>query len=128
MWREYPFEDEDNSKDKYWITLNCKINDFPINAVLPTSQWSNHYYSKADNMLDTVVLEAHESQFFNKKTIIDLKNIVLEDEEQVKDGIECGLLNYLGELESNLFQRIEVAIQNAITLSNFDKKEYLCQN
>ena len=128
MWHEYPFEDADSSKDKYWITLNCKINDFPINAVLPTSQWDNHYYLKEENMIDTVILEANESKFFNKKTIVDLKNIVSEDEERVNEGIECNMLNYLGELESTLFQRIEEAIRNAITLSPFDKKEYLCQN
>ena len=96
--------------------------------MLPTSQWNNHYYSKEDNMIDTIILEASESKFFKKRTIIDLKNIVLEDEEQVKEGIECNLLKYLGELEPTLFQRIEEAIKNAITLSNFDKKEYLCQS
>lgn len=126
-WYEYPFEDNDTAKDKYWITLNCEINGFPMNAILPTSQWNNHYYLREENMIDTIVFEANESQFFNKKTIIDLKNIVLEEEEQVKEGIKENFLKYLGELETNLFQRIEKAIEYAITISNFDKQEYLCQ-
>ena len=128
MWHEYPFEDDnDNSKDKFWITLNCEINGFPMNAVLPTSQYTNHYYTREENLIDTVIFEANESQFFYKKTIIDLKNIILEEEEQIREGIEQNFLKYLGELEPHLFQRIEKTIQNAITLSFFDKQEYLCK-
>jgi hypothetical protein len=42
-WFDYTFGNGD-SKDKFFITLNCSINDFPINAVLPTSQHDNHLY------------------------------------------------------------------------------------
>jgi len=45
MWQEYVFQDTGEERDKYWVTLNCKINDFPINVILPTSKYGNHYYS-----------------------------------------------------------------------------------
>jgi len=126
LWHEYPFVDSDDVRDKYWITLNCEINDFPINAVLPTSQWNNHYYSREENLIDTVIIDKNESSFFAKKTVIDLKNILIEDEIRIRDGIENNFLQYKGELESEIFSRIENAIQSAITLSPIDKNEYLC--
>jgi len=126
LWYEYPFVDSDDVRDKYWITLNCKINDFPINAILPTSQWNNHHYSREENLIDTVIIERGESNFFNKKTVIDLKNILIEDEIRIRDGIENNFLQYQGELESDIFLRIESAIQSAITISTIDKNEYLC--
>lgn len=126
LWYEYPFMDSNDVRDKYWITLNCEINDFPINAILPTSQWNNHYYSREDNLIDTVIIEEGESSYFNKKTVIDLKNILIEDEIRIRDGIANNFLQYKGELENQIFERIENAIQSAITLSTIDKNEYLC--
>ena len=74
-WFDYTFGNGD-IRDKFWITLNCSINDFPINAVLPTSQHDNHYYSKAENMIDTVVFKPNESEFFVSKKIIDINKII----------------------------------------------------
>jgi len=35
MWEDYIFQDTGEQSDrKYWVTLNCKINDFPINVIL----------------------------------------------------------------------------------------------
>jgi len=127
-WNNYEFNaNADDNRNKYWLTLNCIVNDFPVNIVLPTSQINNHFYSQQDNLIDTVIIEANESQFFNKKTILDLKNITHEYEEVIKDAWGDGFLRYLGELESKLFTRVETAIRNAITISPMDKREFLCE-
>ncbi len=36
-WENYEFEDN-SKKNKYFIALNCKIQDSEINLVLPTSK------------------------------------------------------------------------------------------
>jgi hypothetical protein len=129
-WFEYEFS-ADNSqyetKDKYWITLNCKVNDFPINAVLPTSQYNNHYYSNPAHLIDTVIFEKGESQYFNsKKTIIDLKNIIEEDEYIIKEAYEAKYLIHLGDLEPELLTKIEEVIRNSDEIDLFKINEYLC--
>ena len=92
-WEEYLFQDTGEIKDKYWITLNCKLNEFPINVILPTSQWDNHYYSKKNHMIDCVIIERGESKYFNaEKTILDLKNIISEEEHKVREAFEDGFL------------------------------------
>ena len=128
FWENHAFnENEEDNRNKYWITLNCKVNDFPINVVLPTSQNNNWYYSNLNNMIDTVVIEASESEYFFKKTIIDLKNITHESKDNIEEAWDLGYLKYHGSLEVDLFGRIEAAIRNAITISPMDKKEYLCE-
>ena len=127
-WTEYHFnENEEDNRNKYWITLNCKVNDFPMNIVLPTSQVDKSYYDNPQNMRDTIVIEATESKYFHKKTLIDLKNIIHERQTIIEEAWEAGYLKYEGKLESYLFERIEHAIQNAITLSPMNKKEFLCE-
>lgn len=128
-WNDYSFNDNEiDNRDKFWITLNCEANGFPINVVLPTSQANGHYYSDTSNLIDTVVLEKDESQYFQKRTIIDLKNITHEHKDDIEEAWEAGYLQYLGELESQLFNRIEDGIRNAITISPIDKQEYLCED
>ena len=127
-WIDYAFnENEEDNRNKYWITLNCTVNDFPINVVLPTYQGDNHYYNNQENMKDTVIIEANESEFFYKKTIIDLKKITHESNTKIEEAWNEGYLKYRGNLEEHLFLRIENAIRNAITLSPIDKKEFLCE-
>ena len=125
-WFDYTFGNGD-SKDKFFITLNCSINDFPINAVLPTSQHDNHHYSRPANMIDTVILEANESRFFNKKTIIDLKNIIYKEEEEIRNAYEDEYLIYLGDLEREIMERIESTIRNSDEIEPFKIAEYLCE-
>ncbi|MBN2826207.1 MAG: hypothetical protein JXQ76_12830 [Campylobacterales bacterium] len=125
-WQDYTFGNGD-SKDKFWITLNCKINEFPINAILPTSKYDKRYYSKAQSLRDTIVLEANESQFFPRKTLIDLKNIIQQEESEVRDAFEDEYLVYLGELEESIMQKIETAIRNSEILEPFKISEYLCE-
>jgi len=127
-WTDYAFnEHEEDNRNKFWITLNCKVNDFPINVVLPTSQGDNHYYSNPGNMQDVVIIEAKESGYFYKKTIIDLKKIAHESKDKIEEAWEDGYLKYKGNLEEHLFGRIEKAIEDAITISPIDKNEYLCK-
>jgi len=127
-WTAYSFnEDEEDNRNKYWITLNCNPNDFPINIVLPTSQANGRYYSNPNNLIDTVVIEENESVFFHKKTIIDLKNITHEHQNDIEEAWNDGYLKLQGELESDLFDRIKEGIRNAVTISPIDKKEYLCE-
>lgn len=130
-WYEYDFStssSEYEKRDKFWITLNCKINDFPINAVLPTSQHDNHYYSNPKHIIDTVIIHKGESAYFNAdKTIIDLKNIIEEDEYMIREAYETDYLIHLGNLEPELLARIEEAINNATELDLFKIDEYLCR-
>lgn len=124
-WFDYTFGNGD-IRDKFWITLNCSINDFPINAVLPTSQHDNHYYSKAENMIDTVVLKPNESEFFDRKTIIDLKKIIHKEESEVRNAYDDEYLVYLGDLESEIMDRIEQTIRVSDEIDPFKIAEYLC--
>jgi len=126
-WEDYSFKDG-GERNKYWVTLNCMVNDYPINIVLPTSQVESHYYTNTDNLIDTVIIEVGESKYFFKKTIIDLKNITHEHQDKIEEAWNDGYLQYKGELEDELFARIEDTIRNAVTLSSMDKKEYLCVN
>lgn len=128
-WKDYQFSDTGEYKDKYWLTLNCKINEFPINIILPTSQYDNHHYSHDINLVDCVIIEKGESQYFNKeKTILDLKNVIKEDEYKIRTGYEEGFLVELGPLEDNLCSRLEKAIEDSDTLDEYEIDELLCRN
>ena len=122
-WKSFKFEDN-TSKDKYFIALNCKINDIEISVVLPTSQIQK-YNSK--RLIDTIFIKANESQFFTKDTIIDLKNIKIIDKNRLDNALQQNKINYLGKLEDNLIKRIETAIIEAITLSNIERNKLLCK-
>lgn len=125
-WFDYTFGDGD-TRDKFWITLNCSINDFPINAVLPTSKHDNHYYSKSEHMIDTVVLEPNESEFFDKKTIIDLKKIIHKEESEIRNAYDDQYLMYHGDLESEIMDKIEKTIRDSEEIDQFKILEYLCE-
>lgn len=128
-WEEYRFQDTGELRDKYWITLNCKINDFPINVILPTSQYDNHYYSNPKHLIDCVIIDKNESKYFNaEKTILDLKNIVTEEEHRVREAFENGYLIECGALEDNLVERLEKAIEDSETLDPFFIDELLCRD
>jgi len=98
-----------------------------MNIVLPTSQVDKHYYNNPDNMRDTVVIEINESEYFYKKTLIDLKTIIYERRATIEEAWDAGYLKYQGKLESHLFDRIENTIRNSIMLSLVEKKEFLCE-
>ncbi len=115
LWKSYEFEDG-TCKDKYWISLTCTVNGVPVYAVLPTSQYDKHYKYNEQRCYDTVILEANESQFFPKKTVIDLKNIRKEDPILLKKAIKENRLSYIGQLEQEILERIKIEIENAYTL------------
>jgi hypothetical protein len=127
IWEDYTFQDTDEKRNKYWITLNCKINDFPINVILPTSKYGNHHYNNPINLKDCVIINKGESQYFNaEKTILDLKNIVKEEEYTIKEAYENQFLIKLGALEEHLCQRLEQAIEDSELLEQYLIDELLC--
>ena len=127
-WENFDFNGCEAPKDKFFITLNCKINEFPVNAILPTSQYNKYYYSKKESLIDTVLLEPNESRFFHLKTIIDLKNIIQKEEDEIHSAFNSEFLIYLGELEDEIFKRIENTIRNSDLIDPFKISEYLCED
>lgn len=128
-WLEYEFEDTIETRDKYCITLNCRLNEFPINIILTTSRYDNHYYSKPEHMIDCVVINSQESRYFNaEKTILDLKNIILEDESKIREAYENGFFIECGPLEHNLVVRLEQAIENSELLDPYKINKLLCKD
>ena len=124
-WESFEFEDN-TKKDKYFITLNCRLNDKDIALVLTTSQIEKYQKFK-NRLIDTIIINANESKFFKKDTLIDLKNIKYFEAVAIYDAVEKGKINYLGLLEEELIKRIEKAIKEAITLSNKIKRQLLCE-
>ena len=128
MWEDYTFSDTGEKRDKYWVTLNCKINDFPINVILPTSKYGNHHYSNPINIMDCVIINRGESKYFSAdKTILDLKNIVKEEEWSIKLAYEDGYLRELGALEDAICRRVEKTIEDSELLEPYKIDELLCR-
>jgi hypothetical protein len=124
-WKSFIFEDN-TKKDKYFITLNCKLSDKEIALILPTSQVEK-YKSVSNRLIDTIIIKANESRFFKKDTLIDLKNIKYFEANLIYEAVEKGKVNYLGILEKELIQRMENSIKEAITLSKKLKNQLLCR-
>ena len=130
-WEDFRFPDG-SSKNKYWIALVCRIinskngSEQLIPSLIPTSQWEK-YSSNPQWLIDTVVVEPEESQFFSKKTILDLKNIQWVEETTIYQALQKGKLTYQGTLEETIIQEVESAIRNAETLSLRDIKILLCE-
>jgi hypothetical protein len=124
-WQSFKFEDN-SQKDKYFISLNCKLNDLEIALVLPTSQVEKYQKFK-NRLVDTIIIHPGESEFFNKLTLIDLKNIKYLEANSIYQAVEKGKINYLGILEKDLCNKIETTIQEAITLSTKIKNQLLCK-
>jgi len=123
-WEKFAFEDN-TSKDKYFITLNCTLSDVDIALVLPTSQIEKYQKFK-NRLIDTIIIKENESRYFKKQTLIDLKNIKYFEAVAIYEAVEKGKITYLGLLEEHISKRIEDAIKLAITLSPKVKKALLC--
>ena len=121
-WKGFEFEDG-TYKDKYFITLNCKLEDKEIALVLPTSQV--HKYQKFRS-IDTIKILKDESIYFHKDTLIDLKNIKVVESAKIIKAHKAKRIKYLGLLEEKLQNRIIEAIKRAKTLSLKVKKSLLC--
>lgn len=128
LWKMYDFEDGGESKDKYWLALSCVVNSNPTYAVLPTSQYEKHYIYRADMLHDTVIVEVGECQYFSKRTVIDLKNIRKENSEKLKSAIEGSKFVYIGQIEQEIMDRINDAIENAYTLPQQLIDDLLCDD
>ncbi len=128
-WVNYEFYDGSPERNKFIITLNCKVNEFPLTIILPTSSEDSIFYSNPDNLTDCVIIKTGESEFFtykDKNTIIDLKNIQTEDKNIIEAIHNEGELQFKGILEVHLQNRITDAIANSITIDSYLIDEYLC--
>jgi len=127
-WYDYTFHETGEIRDKYWITLNCKINDFPINVILPTSQYNNNYYTNPINLIDCIIINKGESQYFDaEKTILDLKNIIKEEKYTIEEAYQDKYLIRLGSLESDICSKIEDTIKNSDLLEQHIINKLLCK-
>jgi len=124
-WQSYQFKDK-TQRDKFFISLNCKIDCEPFWLVLPTSQYEKQYQGSQKRLIDTLILEPHESQYFPKKTVIDLKNLKDVCPNELKNAINQQKINYIGLLEKPIFERLEQTIKQALTLSPILINQLLC--
>jgi len=126
----YEFEDANEERHKYIITLNCVDNEFPLTIILPTSKDDGAFYSNPANLIDCVIINAGESEFFTYKdhnTIIDLRKIKTENQNNVEAIHNEGELQYQGILEQKLQDRITNAIENSLTIDGHIIDKYLCR-
>lgn len=121
-WTNFLFEDG-TSKDKYFISLNCTIDDQDILVVLPTSQFDKKYKDSDYYLQDTVIIEADTSIYFDKKTVIDFKNIKTVNHQNINEN----LVNYKGLLEKDIIKEIETTIANSKLLTDKQIKTLLCK-
>lgn len=124
-WQAFPFSDG-SDKDKYFIALNCTLKDQQISLVLPTSRYEK-YQGNSIYLRDTVIIEEATSQYFHKKTVIDLKNIQNLAQARIQQAIVHGKVNYLGLLETKFCQEIEKIIENSMLLSPIHIAQLLCR-
>jgi hypothetical protein len=121
-WKQFIFEDG-SVRDKYWIALNCTINQKEYHAILPTSKIVKHKF----NTIDTFVIEANKSQYFKVSTLLDFKNIQINSKEEIETAFHKGNFDYLGLLEKEIQSEINKVIANSITLSEILINTLLCR-
>ena len=83
-----------------------------------------HRYKKYERnrkwLIDTVILKPNESEFFKKKTVIDLKNIFFVKENEFLKTVQNGKLVYKSILGKDII--------NAETLSSKDIMRLFVRN
>lgn len=127
-WKSYRFENE-QTQDKFCIILSCKIGNYPVYVVLPTSQFDKHYKNRQDRLIDTVIIKANECKYFTQPvTVVDLKQIRKEEEEEIDKAVKEGKLEYRGILEERIIRRIKTAVENSETVSGEVINAILCKN
>lgn len=129
-WKDYEFQDNNKERNKFIITLNCEANEFPLSIILPTSKDDEYFYSQPKNLIDCVLFDIGESEFFTykkNKTIVDLKNIYKEDKEFITAAHQENELIFKGILEVDLQNRIIQAIEDSITLDEYEIDKLLCR-
>lgn len=129
-WENYEFHNGSPERNKFIITLNCSVNEFPLAIILPTSKEDGAFYSNPVNLIDCVIINIGESTFFtyrDKNTIVDLRNICTEDKDIIQTVHEEGELQFQGILEIALQDRIIEAIEESLTLDKYLIDKYLCR-
>lgn len=121
-WKEYMFEDQ-TTKDKYWISLNCTIDQKKYHAVLPTSKVEKNKF----NTIDTLIIEANSSTYFKVVTLLDFKKLKINSKNEIHKAFENGKFEYLGLLEKELQDKIENTILHSETLSQILINILLCK-
>lgn len=125
-WQAFQFEDK-TKRDKFFISLNCEIDSDPFWLVLPTSQYEKQYLNYSQRLIDTLVLEPDESQYFPRKTVIDLKNLKDVCPTELQQAINQQKVRYIGLLEIAILERLEQTIEKAFTLSPALIDQLLCR-
>jgi len=121
FWKNFPIQAKEKTHDSYFILLTGCIDDQFIVAratkrveyyIGPTAKRLNH---------DFIYIKKTETTIFSKDTIIDLTWI---EHFMVKDLSKILGLYILkkGTLPVNIIQRINNAIQIAVTISAGDRK------
>jgi len=121
-WKEYVFEDG-TSKDKYWVSLNCMINQKEYHAVLPTSKVEKHKF----NTIDTLIIPSGSSIHFKVDTLLDFKKLKINNKIEIEKAFTNNNFTYLGLLEQELQKKIEDTILNSETLSQILIDTLLCK-
>ena len=121
-WKEYVFEDG-TSKDKYWVSLNCMINQKEYHAVLPTSKVEKHKF----NTIDTLIIPSGSSVHFKVDTLLDFKKLKINNKIEIEKAFTNNNFIYLGLLEQELQKKIEDTILNSETLSQILIDTLLCK-
>jgi len=121
-WSEYIFEDG-TSKDKYWISLNCTINQEEYFAILPTSKVEKNKF----NTIDTFTIKEKSSKYFKVQTLLDLKKLKINKKDEIEKAYQNDKFIYLGLLEKELQDEIEKCILDSDTLSEDLINRLLCK-
>lgn len=120
-WCEYTFEDG-SSKDKYWISLNCFIEQVEYHAILPTSKVEKNKF----NTIDTLTIKENSSQYFKKETLLDFKKLTINNKDEISKAFTGDKFRYLGLLEQSIQDEIISTIENSLTLSEVLIATLLC--
>lgn len=121
-WKEYILEDK-TTKDKYWLSLNCMIDQEEYHAVLQTSKVEKYKF----NTIDTFIITANSSSHFKVDTLLDFKKLKINTKSEIQKAFENNKFEYLGLLEKEIQKQVEDTILNSETLSELLVNTLLCR-
>lgn len=120
-WKNFEFEDN-SKKDKYWISLSCKLDQKEFYAVLPTSKIDKYF-----NKSDTYIIKNGSSKYFLIDTLLDFSNIQISAKDKIESAFQNSKFKYLGLLEKEHQVKIEEIIKDSFTLTQKMIDDLLCQ-